>query len=92
MASWSLMGIFPYAVNIAQAAALPMTGYVLLSFGEIMLVTRTTMLDVMHEQYVHTARAKGLPDTCVLSGLVVNYPANRRGDARKGAQLGGRGH
>jgi peptide/nickel transport system permease protein len=87
MASWSLMGIFPYAVNVAQAAALPMTGYVLLSFGEIMLVTRTTMLDVMHEQYVHTARAKGLPDSAVrdrhvarnailpvLSGLVVRLP------------------
>jgi peptide/nickel transport system permease protein len=87
IASWSLMGIYPYAVNIAQAAALPLIGYVLLSFGEIMLVMRTTMLDVMHEQYVHTARAKGLPDYAVrdrhvarnailpvLSGLVVRLP------------------
>jgi len=87
VASWSLMGIYPYAVDIARAAALPLVGYVLLSFGEIMLVMRTTMLDVMHEQYVHTARAKGLPDYAVrdrhvarnailpvLSGLVVRLP------------------
>jgi len=85
--SWILAGIYPYALDIARAAALPLIGYVLLSFGEIMLIMRTTMLDVMHEQYVHTARAKGLTDNAVrdrhvarnailpvLSGLVVRLP------------------
>lgn len=86
-ASWNMMNIAPYAVDIARAAALPLIGYVLLSFGEIMLLMRTTMLDVMHEQYVHTARAKGLTSTAVrdrhvarnailpvMSGLVVRLP------------------
>jgi len=85
--SWRLAGFFPYAIDIARAASLPLLGYILLSFGEIMLVTRTTMLDVMHEQYVHTARAKGLPGRAVrdrhvarnallpvLSGLVIRLP------------------
>ena len=43
--SWRLSGIDPYALDIAKAAALPLVGYVLLSFGEMMLVMRTTMLD-----------------------------------------------
>ncbi len=86
-ASWYWMDILPYAVDIARAAALPLVGYVLLSFGEIMLLMRTTMLDVMHEQYVHTARAKGLTSKDVrdrhvarnailpvMSGLVVRLP------------------
>ena len=85
--SWSWMDLLPYAVDIARVAALPLVGYVLLSFGEIMLLMRTTMLDVMHEQYVHTARAKGLSSAAVrdrhvarnailpvLSGLVVRLP------------------
>jgi len=87
VASWRLMGMLPYALDIAKAAALPLTGYVLLSFGEIMLVMRTTMTDVMHEQYVHTAFAKGLSSQAVrdrhvarnallpvLSGLVIRLP------------------
>lgn len=87
VASWQFMGIFPFAVDVARAAALPLFTYVLLSFGEIMLLMRTTMLDVKHEQYVFTARAKGLPDAFVrdrhaapnailpvLSGLVIRLP------------------
>ena len=87
VASWRLFGIEKFALDIAKAAALPLVGYVLLSFGEMMLVMRTTMLDVMHEQYVQTARAKGLPAGAVrdrhvarnailpvLSGLVIRLP------------------
>jgi peptide/nickel transport system permease protein len=87
VASWRLLGIDKYALDIAKAAALPLVGYVLLSFGEMMLVMRTTMLDVMHEQYVLTAHAKGLSSSAVrerhvarnaimpvLSGLVIRLP------------------
>jgi peptide/nickel transport system permease protein len=87
VAGWRLLGIFVYAVDIARAAALPLVGYVLLSFGEMMLVMRTTMLDVMHEQYVLTAQAKGLRSQAVrdrhvarnailpvLGGLVIRLP------------------
>ncbi len=87
VASWHWGGILPYAVDIAKAASLPLIGYVLLSFGEIMLIMRTSMFDVMHEQYVHTAFAKGLTSQAVrdrhvarnailpvLSALVIRLP------------------
>ncbi len=80
-------GIAVYALDILKAAALPLGVYVLLSFGEIMLIMRTTMVDAMQEDFVNTARAKGLPDyqvrdrhaarnalLPVLSGLVIRLP------------------
>jgi peptide/nickel transport system permease protein len=63
--TWQWMGIYPYALNIAQVAALPLLAFVLLSFGEILLITRASVLDTMHEPYIVTARAKGLPDRVV---------------------------
>jgi peptide/nickel transport system permease protein len=63
--TWQWMGIFPYALNIAQVAALPLLAFVLLSFGEILLIMRASVLDTMHEPYIVTARAKGLPDRVV---------------------------
>ncbi len=63
--TWQWMEIFPYALNIAQVAALPLLAFILLSFGEILLIMRASVLDTMHEPYVTTARAKGLPDRVV---------------------------
>jgi peptide/nickel transport system permease protein len=87
LVSFYKLGILAYAVDVLKAAALPLITYVLLSFGEIMLIMRTTMTDVMHEEYVHTAQAKGLPDyqirdrhvarnalLPVISGLVIRLP------------------
>jgi peptide/nickel transport system permease protein len=85
--SWQLAGVFPYAWDIARVATIPFLAYVLLSFGEIALIMRTTMMDAMHEEFVTTARAKGLPDHIVrdkhvarnallpvVSGLVIRLP------------------
>jgi peptide/nickel transport system permease protein len=44
---------------------MPLITYVLLSFGETMLITRTNMLDTLKEEYITTARAKGVPDKVV---------------------------
>ena len=87
LVSFYKLGILAYAIDILKAASLPLITYVLLSFGEIMLIMRTTMSDVMHEEYVHTAQAKGLPDYLVrdrhvarnallpvISGLVIRLP------------------
>ena len=63
--TWQWMGIYPYALNVAQVAALPLLAFVLLSFGEILLIMRASVLDTMHEPYITTARAKGLPDHVV---------------------------
>lgn len=60
--SWYFNNTVPYAIDILRRAALPTLIYTLLSFGEIMMITRTTMIDTLHEDYIQTARAKGLPE------------------------------
>lgn len=85
--TWRWLEIYPYALDTVRIAALPLIAYVLLSFGEITLLMRTTMADQLHEQFVLTARAKGLPDgkvrdrhvvrnalLPVLSGMVIRLP------------------
>jgi peptide/nickel transport system permease protein len=44
---------------------LPLLTLLLLSFGETMLLMRTTMIDVLGNDHVLTARAKGVPDSDV---------------------------
>jgi peptide/nickel transport system permease protein len=61
--SWYALGIDENAMTIMEAASLPIVTFTLLSFGEIMLIMRTTMMDTLHEDYILTARAKGLPES-----------------------------
>jgi peptide/nickel transport system permease protein len=63
--SWRLFGFGPQALDILSVASLPLITYVLLSFGETMLIMRTSMMDTIKEDYVSAARAKGLPDRVV---------------------------
>lgn len=85
--SWFVLGFGPQALDILKVAGLPLITYVLLSFGETMLIMRTSMTDTLKETYVSTARAKGLPDDVVrdkhaarnallpvLSRLVISLP------------------
>lgn len=85
--SWRVMGLWQLALNVMAGAALPLAAFILLTFGEIMLIMRTSMVDTLHEQYILTARAKGLPPRVirdrhaarnavlpVLSRLVINLP------------------
>ncbi len=62
MGTWALNGSTTFALEILEKASLPILTFTLLSFGEIMLVMRTTMADSRHEDYINTARAKGLAD------------------------------
>jgi len=59
--SWILLDIAPDAQETMRRAALPILLYTLLSFGEIMLIMRTSMIDTLYEDYIKTALAKGLP-------------------------------
>lgn len=63
--SWYWYDFVPLATDILRQAALPILAYTLLSFGEIMVIMRTSMTDTLNEAYVQTARAKGLPDRVV---------------------------
>lgn len=61
--SFYLMGIQEYAWEISKGAILPVITYTLLTFGEVLLLMRTSMTEVMHEDYIWTARAKGLKES-----------------------------
>ncbi|MCD4738393.1 MAG: ABC transporter permease [Anaerolineae bacterium] len=59
--SWQLLGCYPQAMDVLSLAGLPILTYVLLSFGETMLIMQTSMVDTLQEDYIITAWAKGLP-------------------------------
>lgn len=86
-ASWELMGIERLAIDIMKRAYIPLITYVLLTFGETMLIMQTSLREVRRSDYIQTARAKGLPVHIVrdrhavrnailpvLSRLVVSLP------------------
>jgi peptide/nickel transport system permease protein len=53
-------------VDIAWHMALPVTSLAILSIAAWSRYTRSSMLDVLHQDYVRTAKAKGLPRRTVL--------------------------
>jgi peptide/nickel transport system permease protein len=54
-----------YALDILYHMALPVFTLTLVSFGGTMLLTRNSMLEVMGEDHLLTARAMGLPDDVI---------------------------
>jgi len=84
---WFALGFGPQALDVLSAAGLPLLTYVFLSFGDTMLVMRTSMTEVLGEDYISAARAKGLPGRLIrdrhaarnallpaLSRLVISLP------------------
>jgi len=63
--TWILSGRAVYAWDIIRHMVLPVFTLTLYSFAGSMLVMRDTMLDVIREDYITTAKAKGLPDKVV---------------------------
>ncbi len=61
--AWVLSGWARLALDIAWHLALPFTALLITTFGEIMLLMRTSMSLLRGEDFVLMARAKGLPDT-----------------------------
>ncbi|MGD9048277.1 MAG: ABC transporter permease [Anaerolineae bacterium] len=85
--SWYLLGIEPLALDILKLSWLPILTYTLLSFGETMLIMQSSMTEVLKEEYINTAHAKGLDPAIVrekhaarnallpaLSRLVISMP------------------
>ena len=54
-----------YAGDIAHHMVLPVVTLTLISFAGVMLLTRSSMLETMSEDFILTARAKGLAETVV---------------------------
>jgi peptide/nickel transport system permease protein len=84
---WRLSGFSSQAFDIASSMVLLIGGLILLTYGEILLVTEAAMVDTRDEDFILTARAKGLTERAirdrhsaraallpVLSRLVVSVP------------------
>ena len=60
--AWRVMGLDGRIFDLAGTMALLLAGVILLTFGDVQLVTRAAMDDVLLEDYVLVARAKGMPE------------------------------
>lgn len=85
--SWYAVGMEAMALDILKLSWLAIVTYTVLSFGETMLIMQASMTEVLKEDYVTTAHAKGLPASAVrerhavrnallpvLSRLVISMP------------------
>ena len=59
---WVYRSIDAFALDILFDAALAIIAFLLLSYGEFMLVMQTSMSSVIHDDYILVARAKGIPE------------------------------
>jgi peptide/nickel transport system permease protein len=59
---WWIHPATEYVADIAHHTMLPVITLGLVAFGATMLLTRSAMLETLGEDYILTARAKGLPD------------------------------
>lgn len=62
---WFFNGYGYYALDIIYHVILPVISLTILGFAGSMLVMRDTMLEIIKEDYITTAKAKGLPDKIV---------------------------
>lgn len=54
-----------YIVDVLRHLALPLTSMVLVQLGSIFLLTRNTIVTLLSESFILTARAKGCPEDCI---------------------------
>jgi len=62
---WWYSDVGPHALDIVTHMVLPVLAVTLIGFGGDMLLMRDSMLEVIREDYITTARAKGLADRVV---------------------------
>jgi peptide/nickel transport system permease protein len=62
---WQNSGLGGYAWDITSHLFLPILTLTLWSFAGTMLLTRTSMLETLREDFIFTARAKGMPEKVV---------------------------
>jgi peptide/nickel transport system permease protein len=65
VAYWYFSGYAPYAVDILSHLVLPTLTVTLIAYGGYMLLMRTSMLETLREDYILSARAKGLSEKVV---------------------------
>lgn len=62
---WASTGLGRYAVDILHHIALPVITISIVNFAGTMLLTRSSMLETLKEDYIMAARAKGLPENMI---------------------------
>jgi peptide/nickel transport system permease protein len=62
---WWLSPLRPYVGDILHHTALPVLTLASVAFAGVMLLTRSSMLETLREDYILTARAKGLADRAI---------------------------
>lgn len=62
---------FGYALDMVYHMALPALALILSSFGSWAYTTRNLVLQIMDEDYVYAARARGLPERTILRRYVL---------------------
>ncbi len=68
--NWSQLGPLDKVLDYFWHFALPVTAMVIGGFATLTMLTKNSFLDQIAQQYVITARAKGLPERRVLYGHV----------------------
>jgi peptide/nickel transport system permease protein len=62
---WLTSSVGIYAADIFRHLILPIFTLTLVNFAGVMLLTRNSMLETLREDYITSARAKGLPENVV---------------------------
>jgi peptide/nickel transport system permease protein len=62
---WAFNGYGKYALDIFEHLILPVLTLTLIAYGGYMLLMRTSMLETLREDYILSARAKGLSEKVV---------------------------
>ncbi|MEX1247135.1 MAG: ABC transporter permease [Anaerolineales bacterium] len=65
LASLYARGIGAPALRVLYIASIPILAFMLLTVGELTIITRTSLAETVHEEYITTARAKGIPEAAV---------------------------
>ncbi len=68
--NWAELGTWAKIVDYLWHITLPVTALVIGGFASLTMLTKNSFLDQIHQQYVLTARAKGLSERRVLYGHV----------------------
>ncbi|MEM1961391.1 MAG: ABC transporter permease [Sulfolobales archaeon] len=63
---------FEYALDTLWHLALPVTAVTLTAYASYTLVTRNSMVDVLEEDFIFVAKAKGLPERVVMKHAIRN--------------------
>lgn len=65
-ANYDQLSVFGKWVDLLKHLVIPATALSLASIGSLQKIMRANMLDVLRQQYILTARAKGLPENRIL--------------------------